>query len=124
MKHGNNGDRFYRGPDAYKTRADRAQVGTMSGAEAGTAPAAFSETFRRTRNAVFADVALLSDQRLGEIFQQVVAELLRRNREVLDAQAKRCVAWMCSLPCSWSALMTMSVRTAAGTVNLARRRNP
>jgi len=74
---------------------------------------------RRTRNAVFADLALLPDQCPSEVLQQVVADFRAGTERYSTPRPNRCVVWQSSLPCSWSALITMSVRTAAGTVNLA-----
>jgi len=69
------------------------------------------------------DLALLPDQRLGEIVEHAFVDLVRRNREVLHAN-RTCGRLEIQPALLVVALKMTSVRTEAGTMNLAPTTNP
>src|SRR6266850_5723145 len=118
-------DRIHRGSRQLQDRADRAQIGSATLQQTGNSSAAAQRNVpgapatRYLRTSLCCPIsALAKSSSMSSLTSCAGMEKYSTPRP------KRCVAWTCSLPCSWSALMTMSVRTAVGTMNLAPMTKP
>src|SRR5262249_38149683 len=89
MKHGTTVIAFVEDPDGYKIELIQRKshrLRELRSREPRPRPSA--EHPRRAGDAVLADLALLPDQSLGEVVEHALVDLLRRDRQVLDAEAE------------------------------------